>query len=138
LHQRRGDRRRDLGRRTGRPRPGCAHVSALRPARRMAVRSIGRTLGRSLLIGLLIGLPVAVATFGDVHYRSTESPATYAYRALGNADAKLLVTPGRRLTGFEMRSEGGQPYRYKRERDPDTVDVAALLPPGTRMEESTI
>lgn len=104
----------------------------------MAVRSIRRNLGRSLLIALLIGLPVAVATFGDVLYRSIQSPATDAYRSLGNADAKLVVTPGKRLNGFQVRSESWHAYRYKLERDPDTVDVAGLLPPGTRMEESTI
>ncbi|TNM36653.1 ABC transporter permease [Nocardioides albidus] len=110
-------------------------MSVWKPARRMARRSIRRNLARSVLIALLIGLPVAVATFSDVLYRSSDSPARTAYLELGSADAKLVVTPNERLRDFVVSSEWDGGYQEGgTRRDPSTVDVAALLPQGTRIE----
>lgn len=109
-------------------------MSVWKPARRMARRSIRRNLARSILIALLIGLPVAVATFSDVLYRSSDSPVAYAERNLGSADAKLVVTPAERIKDFELVSEWSGGYDTVGERDPATVDLDRLLPPGTRTE----
>ncbi|MCR1784237.1 FtsX-like permease family protein [Nocardioides carbamazepini] len=111
-------------------------MSVWRPAQRMARRSIRRNLARSALIALLIGLPVAVATFSDVLYRSSDSPARDAYLALGNADAKLVVTDQVTLEGFQLSTEW-EGYYFEdgvEKRDPASVDVTALLPRGTRLE----
>jgi len=110
-------------------------VSVWKPAQRMARRSIRRNLARSVLIALLIGLPVAVATFSDVLYRSTDSPVRDAYFALGNADAKLVVTNLATLKGYQVSAEW-EGYVYEdgvETRDPLGVDVAALLPHATRL-----
>ncbi|WP_408896697.1 FtsX-like permease family protein [Nocardioides sp. R1-1] len=113
-------------------------MSVWRPAQRMARRSLRRNLARSVLIALLIGLPVAVATFADVLHRSSESPARDAYLTLGSADAKLVVTASQQLVEFEVNSEWyGEYTPGKQRRDPATVDVAGLLPPGTLLEESS-
>ncbi|WGY03118.1 hypothetical protein QI633_05015 [Nocardioides sp. QY071] len=109
-------------------------MSVWRPAQRMARRSIRRNLARSILIALLIGLPVAVATFSDVLHRSSDSPAAYAQRNLGSADAKLVVTPAERIKDFRLISEWNGGYSTVGERDPATVDVPGLLPPGTELE----
>ncbi|GAA3544801.1 FtsX-like permease family protein [Nocardioides daeguensis] len=109
-------------------------MSVWKPAQRMARRSIRRNLARSVLIALLIGLPVAVATFSDVLYRSTNSPVAYAHQRLGSADAKLVVTPAERIDDFQLISEWNGGYDSVGERDPATVDVERLLPPGTRVE----
>lgn len=111
-------------------------MSVWRPATRMARRSIRRNLARSVLIALLIGLPVAVATVSDVLYRSSDSPAAYAYTNLGSADAKVVVTAAERITNFELTSEWYGGFESVGQRDPATVDVEALLPPGTRIEAS--
>ncbi|MBM7518902.1 FtsX-like permease family protein [Nocardioides nitrophenolicus] len=112
-------------------------MSVWRPARRMARRSIRRNLARSILIALLIGLPVAVATFSDVLYRSSDSPARAAYLALGDADAKLVVTDQPTIEDFRQGTEW-EGYAYDDDavtRDPASVDVAALLPHGTVLEQ---
>lgn len=102
----------------------------------MARRSIRRNLARSILIALLIGLPVAVATFSDVLHRSTSSAATYAHNRLGSADARVVVTPAERITDFRLISEYYGGWSSEGQRDPASVDIAKLLPPGTRIEAS--
>lgn len=109
-------------------------MSVWRPAQRMARRSIRRNLARSVLIAMLIGLPVAVATFADVLHRSTSSAATYAHHRLGSADARLVVTPSERITDFQLISEYYGGWSSVGQRDPATVDIAKLLPPGTVIE----
>lgn len=111
-------------------------MSVWKPAQRMARRSIRRNLARSVLIALLIGLPVAVATVGDVLYRSSDAPARDAYFALGSADAKLVVTDLATIPDFRLTSEW-EGYGYSEgaeKRDPADVDVPGLLPGGTRIE----
>lgn len=111
-----------------------------RPALRIARRQVRRNLGRSLLIAVLVGIPVAGATIADVLYRSVESPERAAYERMGDADAIVEVTPhdelplpgSGRLPLIEL-TYIGMP-QLPPERDPATVDLATLLPPGTVLE----
>ena len=107
------------------------------PALRIARRQVRRNLGRSALIAVLVGLPVAGATIADVLYRSVESPERDAYSRMGDADAVVEVTPydtlpipdDGRLPMVDLTVTGDVPLEP--ERDPASVDVAALLPAGT-------
>ncbi|TDD72378.1 ABC transporter permease [Jiangella aurantiaca] len=117
-------------------RPGRGWLPALRIAR----RQVRRSLGRSLLIAVLVGLPVAGATIADVLYRSSDSPDRTAYERMGDADAILEVTP---YDDLPVPDDGLLPmvelmYRGMPERaavrDPASVDLAPLLPPGTVLE----
>lgn len=107
------------------------------PALRIARRQVRRNLGRSLLIAVLVGLPVAGATIADVLYRSVGSPEREAYSRMGDADAIVEVTPydtlpipdDGRLPMVDLTFTGDVPHEP--ERDPASVDVAALVPAGT-------
>lgn len=109
-------------------------MSSWRPALRIARRTVMRSRARSLLIAVLVGLPVAGATYADVIARTFSSPEREAYQAIGDADGAVTVTRSMRLRGFDplylwqLGSERG-------ERDPRKVDVATLLPAGTRIAE---
>lgn len=111
-----------------------------RPALRIARRQVRRNLGRSLLIAVLVGLPVAGATIADVLYRSADSPERTAYSRMGDADVIVEVTP---WADLPLPANGLQPlvdisYTAMPDeppnRDPGTVDLPALLPPGTVLE----
>ncbi|PZF86433.1 ABC transporter permease [Jiangella anatolica] len=106
-----------------------------RPALRIARRQVRRNLGRSLLVAVLVGLPVAGATIADVLYRSAESPDRSAYQRMGDADAVLEITAFDRLP---VPPDGTPPIIEltsnelpEPDRDPASVDLAALVPPGT-------
>jgi putative ABC transport system permease protein len=108
-----------------------ATLHGWRPALRIARRTARRNLGRTLLIAALVGLPVAGATMVDIVGRTLSSPERDAMQAMGDADARVSVSPWKRLTdwapgrGSDMTGTG--------ERDATRVDVAALLPRGTRL-----
>ena len=108
-------------------------VSAWRPALRIARRNVRRNLGRSALIAALVAVPVAGATLADVLARTLSAPERERQRIMGSADAIVEVTSSPRLV-----SAGPSPFDYQpaaggQARDPASVDVAALLPDGTRL-----
>ena len=107
-------------------------MTGWRPALLIARRSVRRTLGRSLLIAALVALPVAGATMVAVVVRTLSAPERDAQRAMGSADARLVVTGMKRLSGWTPAPASGVPVDG-RQRDPGSVDVAALLPLGTRV-----
>ena len=106
-------------------------MSSWRPALRIARRTVMRSRGRSLLIAILVGLPVAGATYADVIARTFSSPELDAQRLVGSADGAVTVTTAKRLRGYNPRWLA-RTNPTARQRDPATVDVAALLPRGTR------
>jgi putative ABC transport system permease protein len=109
-------------------------VSGWRPALRIARRSIRRNLGRSLLVAVLVGLPVAAATMVDVVARTLYSPERDAAAALGVADAAASVSVWSRLESFQPTPWGSEAVGAgKPDRDPEAVDLAALLPPGSHV-----
>ncbi len=109
-------------------------MSGWRPSLRIARRSIRRNLGRSLLVAVLVGLPVAAATMVDVVARTLYSPERDAAVALGVADAQASVTGWSRLATYQPARWGSNAAGTgKPDRDPESVDLAALLPPGSHV-----
>ena len=106
-------------------------MTGWRPALRIARRSIRRNLGRSLLVAVLVGLPVAAATMVDVVARTMFSSERDAAVAMGAADAQATVTGASRLTDYRPSRWSG--VSASGERDPEDVDLAALLPPGSHV-----
>ncbi len=102
-----------------------------RPALRIARRTVRRSLGRSLLVAVLVAVPVAGATMVGVVARSLADGERSASRIMGAADAALVVTRWDELPGYSPVNgiERGGP----RDRNPRSVDVAGLLPRGTRL-----
>jgi putative ABC transport system permease protein len=109
-------------------------VSRLRPPLRIAWRLARRSPGRTVLIGALVGIPVLGAAFADtmVHTQNL-TPAVRATRALGAADAEVTVTPYSRSDGGSDPAAAGSGGPS---RDPRTVRLPALLPPGSRVVPS--
>ena len=83
-------------------------------------------------MAVLVGLPVAAATMVDVVARTMFSSERDAVAAMGSADAQVIVTAAKRIPDFRPApwngAGAGEP-----ERDPGDVDLAALLPPGSRV-----
>jgi putative ABC transport system permease protein len=109
-------------------------MSGWRPALRIARRSVRRSLGRSLLVAVLVGLPVAAATMVDVVARTLYSQEREAAVAMGTADAQAVVTGASSLPGYQPTRYGGVSAGQS-ERDPREVDLAALMPPGSRVAQ---
>jgi putative ABC transport system permease protein len=84
-----------------------------------------------VLIAALVALPVAGATMVDVVGRTLSSHERDAMRAMGSADAQLTVAPWKRLTDWTPGS--GEDLTGTGKRNAARVDVADLLPPGTRI-----
>jgi putative ABC transport system permease protein len=103
-----------------------------RPALRIARRTVLRSRGRSLLVAILVGLPVAGATYADVLARTFSSHERDAQQLIGSADGAVTVTPGKHLSTYNPRWLQEASFA-RNERDPAKVDVAALLPAGTRI-----
>ena len=111
----------------------------MRLAFRIARRSVRRNLARSLLIAALVALPVAAATMVDVLVRSFGSPERDARQAMGTADARVTISAASDLgawmpgpvSGTEEVSDG-------HDRDPERIDLAALLPAGTRLVRENV
>ncbi len=108
---------------------------ALRIARREAAR---HWLATGLAV-LLVALPVAAAVGASTLSSSLgDSSDNGSYSRMGTADAKIRVTPHEKVT-VRYRERGGwmtvRPADKDRRpaRKPATVDLAALLPDGTRL-----
>jgi putative ABC transport system permease protein len=105
-------------------------MSGWRPALRIARRSMRRHRGRSILIAALIGVPIAGATVMNGLIETAAGPEQTAYHNMGNADGSVEVTKFSSLPGW---TPGGYPDETgKGDRDPDSVDLARLLPDGSR------
>jgi len=106
----------------------------VRLALRIARRSVRRNLARSLLIAALVALPVAAATMVDVLVRSFGSPERKAQQAMGIADARVTVSAASDLGAWMPGPwSGTEEIADRNDRDPENVDLAALLPAGTRL-----
>ncbi|WP_134742189.1 FtsX-like permease family protein [Nocardioides sp. 503] len=116
-----------------------ARLARWRPALRMAWRDLVQHPLRTVVVTVLVALPVAVAVVVSTVTATTDyySPNTTA-RFLGAADAALEVTPHPRVRVRTMDRgryvEWSAPPRAQDvERDATGVDVAALLPEGSRV-----
>ncbi|HEY0452016.1 ABC transporter permease [Actinophytocola sp.] len=106
-------------------------MSGWRPALRIARRSVRRQLGRSVLIASLIAVPIAGATVMDGLLRTMRGPEYRVQGTMGSADGIAEVTDRLSLPG-RLPGTYPQPSSKDPERDPRDVDLAALLPPGSR------
>ncbi len=111
-------------------------MSGWRPALRIARRTVMRSRARSLLIAILVGLPVAGATYADVLARTYSSHEREAHRLVGQADGAVTVTRAEQLRGYNPRWLVTDQGTVRDDRDPRKVDVADLLPAGTRFVAS--
>jgi putative ABC transport system permease protein len=110
----------------------------VRLALRIARRSVRRNLARSLLIAALVALPVAGATMVDVLVRSFGSPEREARQIMGMADARVMITGASDLGTWAPTPWSTTDELFARkDRDPEQVDLAALLPAGTRLVRDT-
>ncbi len=101
-----------------------------RCALRIARRSLRQHLGRSILIAALIAVPIAGATVMSGLLRTMTGPEHDAYQQLGAADGLAEVSSYRAMPDWQP---GASPEQGEAERDPKSVDLAALLPPGSRV-----
>ncbi|MGH8910139.1 MAG: FtsX-like permease family protein, partial [Egibacteraceae bacterium] len=106
------------------------------PALRIAWRGIRRDPARSLLIVLLIGLPVALSTYGSTANRTSEE--SFTQYIMGSADAITIVTPYARLSNYRPGGYYPSDHAGAGRRDPAEVDLAALLPAGSRIAPAPI
>jgi putative ABC transport system permease protein len=114
--------------------PSSRSPSATLLSLRIARRSVRRNLARSLLIAALVALPVAGATMVDVLVRSFGSPERDAQQAMGSADARATISASSDLGPWTPGPwSGTEEVADRKDRDPETVDLAALLPAGTRL-----
>jgi putative ABC transport system permease protein len=114
--------------------PSSRSPSATLLALRIARRSVRRNLARSLLIAALVALPVAAATMVDVLVRSFGAPERDAQQAMGVADARLTISAASDLGPWMPGPwSGPDEVRDRKDRDPESVDLAKLLPAGTRL-----
>ena len=113
------------------------------PALRMARRDLWRHKGRTLLTMLLVALPVLVGVAAaQLHHNAKWEGERAARAAMGGADALVEVTPYERVRvrywpgdmvvrPASFTAEDGKRRPVKREAR--SVDVAALLPAGSRI-----
>jgi putative ABC transport system permease protein len=96
-----------------------------------------RHLGRSVLIATLIAVPIAGAAVMDGLLQTMTSPEAHAYAAMGNADGQAEITEFATLPDWQP---GGYPQEMadKPDRDPKSVDLARLLPPGSRVTPESV
>ncbi len=112
-------------------------LRAWRPALRLARRDLRRHRVRAALTFLLVALPVLVAALVAVAvHNGRGTPEVFATEQMGQADALVHVSPWTRVRARDavlgqVIPAGG---RDRQERDPATVDLQALLPPGSRVE----
>lgn len=119
-------------------------MAGWRPALRIARRSARRSIGRTALIAALIGLPVAGAGWIDAMARTVNpSGAQLADEMLGDrADALVSVTQYKAVTlsgqmgGTHLMT---QPVgREDPNRTANSIRIAELLPPGTRIARAPL
>lgn len=116
--------------------------SSWRTPLRIARRTARRSLGRTVLIATLIGLPVLAASWVAV-METTSNPRgeVLARQSMGTADASVTVTPYKLVTLMRaMMDPSTAAYivdtgnaTAEQSRDPARVDVAALLPAGSKV-----
>ena len=114
------------------------------PALKIARRTALRSPGRSALIAALIGVPVMAAAFLAIVTPSLSPKGEpLATELIGTADAQVVVTIHRTLDAGEFRQviDGGWTYAQDStlddQRDPGKVDLAQLLPPGSKLAART-
>ena len=105
-------------------------MSGWRCAFRIARRSMRRNLKRSILISSLIAVPIAGATVMDGLLQTISGSEHAAYQLMGDADATAQVTGRESLPDW---APGDYDSTDARDRDPESVDLASLLPPGSRV-----
>jgi putative ABC transport system permease protein len=105
-------------------------VKGWRPALRIARRSVRRDLKRSILVATMIAVPIAGATLADGLTNAVGGSEHDRARFFGESDGLVTVTD--RTTLGEWRL--GDPPEAERgsERDPASVDLLGMLPPGSR------
>jgi putative ABC transport system permease protein len=109
---------------------------AWRPALRLARRDLWRHKVRAALTFLLVALPVAVAALVAVTvHNGRGTPEVLATEQMGDADALVRVTPWAEVRQQDAMYGVGVPVRDRQRRDPGSVDVASLLPAGTKIQE---
>ncbi|WP_433164256.1 FtsX-like permease family protein [Kribbella sp. CA-247076] len=108
------------------------------PPLRIARRTTRRSLGRTFLVAALIGLPVLAATWmGVVLQTSSPTGETLARLSLGQADARIDVTPYAKLQPQDLPPVLGSAEPPPAEgaeqpvRTPATFDPQPLLPAGS-------
>lgn len=127
---------------TGRPGSARRLVVALRTWRaalRIARREARRARGRTALVLAMIALPVLALTFAAVSYdMSRLTRAERIDRQLGVADAKLTWPADGPVVqdAWGETSWFAQPGVAARTRPVTAAEVAALLPPGSRVAEA--
>lgn len=108
--------------------------AAWRPAIRMAWRDLRRHPLRAVLTLVLVILPVATATFlSQAQSHSAWTPERNASSQLAGADAAVTVSPFAEVRARQALFGGAEPVRGAERRDPASVDLAALLPQGSRV-----
>lgn len=112
-------------------------MSGWRPALRIARRSVRRHLGRSVLIASLVAVPIAGATVMDGLMRTMTGAEHRVATVMGSADGIAEVSGRVSLPDWRP---GTYPTLSPEdaERDPGEVDVAALLPEGSRVVPDTV
>ncbi|MGH3881602.1 MAG: FtsX-like permease family protein [Actinophytocola sp.] len=105
-------------------------MSGWRCAFRIARRSMRRNLKRSILISSLIAVPIAGATVMDGLLQTVTGGEHAAYQMMGTADATAEVTGQESLPDW---APGDYESAEAGDRDPRSVDLAGLLPPGSRV-----
>lgn len=119
-------------------------VKSWRPALRMARRDLWRHKGRTALTMLLVALPVFVGVAAAQFHHNTRWEGERAARSvMGGADALVQITPFERTRvrywPSDMSARAGsftrddQGKRRPVRRDPSSVELAALLPTGSRV-----
>jgi len=110
------------------------------PALRMARRDLRRHPGRTLLVLVLVMLPLAAATcLAVVQHQKQWVGENSARPAMGGADAQVNVTEFARIRnrheygGTNPRPASFTPAHKPVTRPASSVDVAALLPRGSRV-----
>jgi putative ABC transport system permease protein len=114
-------------------------MSRWRPALGMARRDLLRHKVRAALTCVLVALPILVATVaGQIANNQKGDNERQAHDLMSDADAAVVVsefTAVRRqaaLSGEQVKARGAE------KRDPASVDVAALLPPGSKLAPSPL
>ena len=119
-------------------------MSRWRPALRMARRDLWRHKGRAVLTMCLVALPVLVGvTTAQFHHNTQWDGERAARSSMGAADALVQVTPFERTrVTYWPGDMGARPGAFARDadgkrhpvrRDRSSVDLAALLPEGSRI-----
>jgi putative ABC transport system permease protein len=116
-----------------------------RPALRMAWRDLLAHRIRTVVLTLLVALPITVAVVASTLALTEDFYSANSLQTdYGSADSKITVTPWRAVTSthqdqgrYAIFDEPRGAARAK-QRDPRAVDVASLLPAGSRMTQTGV